>query len=61
MSVTTLLGRPVFVCRPGVYPNKSDVLSIMASWPNAVIRTETLRSDDTNNCTRFVVTVREFH
>lgn len=53
-----LKGYPVLVMRPGHYPNKADIVSVMESWPNATVRTEYLKSHHTDNKTRFVVTVR---
>lgn len=60
-TVTYFKGIPVFVMRAGHYPNKADILQIMGDHPDAVVRTEPMRSDDTGNHTRFVITVRENH
>lgn len=48
-----LRGKPVLVMRRGVFPNKADILDVAASYPNHVVRTETMFSP----C-RFCVTVQ---
>lgn len=47
-----LHGKPVFVMRTGLYPNKADIQSVMQSYPNHVVRTEPVF----NPC-RFAITV----
>ena len=48
-----LKGRPVLVMRRGVYPNRSEIVDIQASWPGHVVRTENMF----NPC-RFCITVQ---
>ena len=48
-----LKGRPVLVMRRGVYPNRSEVSDVLASWPNHIVRTEVMH----NPC-RFTITVQ---
>lgn len=47
-----LYGKPVFVMRIGLYPNKADVQSVMRDYPNHIVRTEPMF----NPC-RFAITV----
>jgi hypothetical protein len=49
-----LKGMPVYVMRAGCYPNKADILDIMARYPGATVRTEVIH----HPVTRFTVTVR---
>ena len=51
-SLVQLKGRPVLVMRRGVYPNKSEVLDIIRSWPGHTVMVEPL------NPARFAITVR---
>ncbi len=46
-----LKGQPVFICRRGVYPNKSEVMQIVANWS----RTHLVRTERMIN--RFAITV----
>ena len=48
-----LKGVPVLVMRRGVYPNKSEVCDVIASWPGHIVRTEVMH----NPC-RFVITAQ---
>lgn len=52
-----LKGMPVLVMGAGHYPNKADIVDIMARYPGATIRTEVIHHPRT----RFVVTIRENH
>ena len=47
-----LRGKPVFVMRIGLYPNKADIQSVMQSYPGHIVRTEPAF----NPC-RFAITV----
>jgi hypothetical protein len=49
-----LKGMPVLTMRAGCYPNKADILEIMARYPGATVRTEVIH----HPFTRFTVTVR---
>lgn len=51
-----LKGVPVLVMRCGAYPNRRDILDIIASYPDHIVQTETMY----HPC-RFVVTVRRNH
>lgn len=48
-----LRGKPVLVMRRGLYPNHADILAVMESYPNHVIRTEPVF-----NPSRFAITVQ---
>lgn len=37
-----LKGRPVLIMRRGVYPNRTEVADVIASYPNHIVRTETM-------------------
>lgn len=51
-----LKGMPVLVMRRGLFPNRQDILDVMASYPGHVVQTETMHQP----C-RFVLTVRKNH
>lgn len=52
--VDMLRGKPILTMRRGCYPNKADIVMLLADHPNCIIRVETMHVP----LTTFVVTAQ---